>query len=94
MPERAPAIAPTFEGGLDGVAAISASDAWAVGSDGKKSLILRWHGAVWRKVPSPSPAPSGDSLDSVAATAASNAWAVGGAGVNALVFHWNAAPDC
>ena len=66
----------TVSGGLSGVAATSASNAWAVGSTGSpKALILRWNGTAWKQVPSP--APAGSRLSGVAATSASNAWAVG-----------------
>ena len=45
---------------LSGVAAMSATNAWAVGytgtSSGAKTLILRWNGTAWKQVPSPSPA--------------------------------------
>ena len=34
--------------GLLGVAAASASSAWAVGYAGSKTLILRWNGTVWK----------------------------------------------
>src|ERR1035441_6029985 len=71
-------------GYLGGVAATSASSAWAVGAradaDGNsKPVILRWNGTAWKQVPSPDlgpPVPAG--LDGVAATSADSAWAVGG----------------
>src|SRR5262249_46482026 len=45
---------------LNGVRVVSASDAWAVGdyADGglsKKTLILHWNGAAWKRVASPNP---------------------------------------
>jgi hypothetical protein len=58
-------------GTLSGVAATSASNAWAVGG----ALILHWNGKTWKRVPSPS---SAAGLSGVAATSATNAWAVGG----------------
>lgn len=66
---------------LTGVAAVSATKAWAVGlyttpRSGQRTLILRWNGKSWRQVPSPNP--SGQSvLTSVAATTSIHAWAVG-----------------
>jgi hypothetical protein len=74
-------------GHLDGVAATSASNAWAVGegvtsSGGFLTLILRWNGTPWKKVPIPGP-PGG--LLGVAATSARNAWAVG----ITTILHWN-----
>ena len=41
-----------------------------------KTLILRWNGTTWKRVPSPSPG-SGGSLSGVAAASARTAWAVG-----------------
>lgn len=70
-------------GALFGAAAVSASDAWAVGQSGTsalRTLIERWNGTAWAQVPSPSPGPGNDGLNAVAATSAANAWAVGGAG--------------
>ncbi len=60
--------------------AISASDAWAVGSDlalsTTKTLIMHWDGRAWDQIASPAPG-SSSGLTSVAATSASNVWAVG-----------------
>jgi len=45
---------PGRPGGLTGAAAVSPTDAWAVGSYGTfKTLILHWDGTAWAKVPSP-----------------------------------------
>ena len=72
MPSPAPAG--SF---LYGVAATSASNAWAVGpARSGKPVILHWNGTTWKQVPSPSPGAFAG-LSSVAATSASNAWAVG-----------------
>ncbi len=68
---------------LDGVAATSASSAWAVGNyetaTGQSTLVLHWNGRQWARVASPNPGgPAHDNvLDAVAATSASSAWAVG-----------------
>ena len=81
------------------MAAISASNAWAVGNTlvggVDQTLILHWDGSTWAPVPSPSP--GGTSMDSdlsaVAATSAGNAWAVGSyrvtGGTLALALHWD-----
>ena len=70
----------TAEVTLDGVAATSASNAWAVGDyatvSGDKSLILHWNGRAWKQVPSPNPGTVNE-LTSVAAVSTSNIWAVG-----------------
>src|SRR5437762_10908806 len=53
-------VVPTPGGGaygssLSGVAVVSASDVWAVGSTGDYSpLILRWNGSAWSTVSAPS----------------------------------------
>jgi len=75
------------------------SNAWAVGtySHGAvgRTLIVRWDGASWKIVPSPSPGGrSGESvLTSAAASGACSAWAVGYYGSAAvpaqtLALHW------
>ena len=94
---RVPRLAPTFEGGLGGVAATSASDAWAVGaysfgSNSSGVLILHWNGKAWRRVTAPSPLDS--ELLGVTVTSATNAWAVGDYTNNTineytLIEHWN-----
>jgi hypothetical protein len=74
------------------VAATSASNAWAVGTDGTgKTLIEHWNGTGWKREPSPNPGPDGsyDTLAAVAATSARNAWAVGSADAKTLILHWN-----
>ena len=66
---------------LSAVAAVSASDVWAVGhadsNSGSASLTLHWDGSVWRHVPSPSPGSAGNNLSGVAAVSANDIWAVG-----------------
>jgi hypothetical protein len=90
--------APDKIGALNGVAATSASNAWAVGCAGHcfgpkattHTMIVHWNGTRWRHVASPSPA--GDSLlTAVAATTARNAWAVGYTRTSekTLILHWN-----
>jgi hypothetical protein len=66
-----PAASFAVRGSLAGVAATSASNAWAVGcancfTSTSKTLIVRWNGKVWRRVPSPSPG-AGAGLSAVAA---------------------------
>jgi hypothetical protein len=74
---------------LDGVAATSSGNAWAVGSStaggvavgAARVLVERWNGRAWRQAPvTVTVAGAGahtDGLSGVAATAARNAWAVG-----------------
>jgi hypothetical protein len=85
---------------LYGVAALSASSAWAVGSyDDATSislpLILRWNGTSWQKFLVPTLAGATEiTLRGVTAIANNNAWAVGtyrdsnGDG-KTLTLHWN-----
>jgi hypothetical protein len=72
-------------GGLEAVAATSATNAWAVGTGGtgSKALIVHWNGSSWSSVPTG--APAGTALRAVAASSASNAWALGGS----VILHWN-----
>jgi hypothetical protein len=85
---------------LEGVTAISANDAWAVGftqtGSDWVSLIMHWDGHTWTIVPSP----SGDaSLSAVSAASANDIWAVGtinasptGCGpqhCTTVAMHWN-----
>jgi len=81
---------------LDGVAATSASNVWAVGAyagGGRlKTLVEHWNGRVWKIVPSPS-AGSFSALASVTTASARNAWAVGDSISQSkrktLILHWN-----
>src|SRR5947207_423331 len=79
---------------LDGVALVSACDAWAVGfgsgGGSNQTLILHWDGTSWQQVTSPNPAHD-NALTAVAATSASDAWAVGFTGLLAqtLILHWD-----
>jgi len=79
------------------VAAVSSSDAWAVGSfggDTDRTLILHWNGHQWAQIHSPSPGDGADDqLFAVAATSATDAWAVGrltgGRGSQTLILRWS-----
>lgn len=73
---------PTGAGVLDGVAAVSADDVWAVGdSSGQGPVIRHWNGATWGVVAPAKPPgdahPGADRLYDVAATPTGQAWAVG-----------------
>jgi hypothetical protein len=89
---------------LDGVSAVSASDAWAVGNYSSNkgntqiTLILRWNGKAWTRVPSPSPNPNSSGINNLAGVSAvspGHAFAAGSSndaftGVNlALIVGWN-----
>lgn len=68
---------------LTGVAAISARNAWAVGSFSNgiagQTLVEHWNGSEWKVVRSPNPGGRhrSDRLTAVAASSRSNVWAVG-----------------
>jgi hypothetical protein len=98
-----PGTGQPLAGTLDGVAAVSATDAWAVGyvqlpsksSWNDRPLIVHWDGSSWRQVQAPTiPNPEGfGELQSVAATSPDDVWAVGDtmsrAGYQPLIMHWN-----
>ena len=51
---RVPGPDPRGHGALDGVAAVSARDIWAVGmTEAGQSVIIHWTGAAWRRVRAP-----------------------------------------
>ena len=90
----------TVADNLSAVAAVSASDAWAVGvwHDGigaEQTLIEHWNGSQWRIVGSPDPAGglADNELNAVAVTSGSSAWAVGefwnGANWQPQIQQWN-----
>jgi hypothetical protein len=88
---------------LNGVAAISASDIWAVGHAGDpgsiplQTLTQHWDGTSWSIIPSPSPGTyNGNVLTAVAAVSTNDVWAVGwyqsgptGQEGGALTMHWD-----
>jgi hypothetical protein len=60
---------------LFGVKAIAPNDAWAVGTDGARQVILHWDGSSWSLVPTPSPG-AGRLID-VEASGPADLWAAG-----------------
>ena len=93
---------------LFGVSVVSSTLAWAVGFDQSnfgaavRTMILKWDGTAWTRMPSPNIGGSqhpNNELFAVAGTSATNAWAVGaafGPFVNGqvasgqtLISHWN-----
>jgi hypothetical protein len=97
-----PATSTAFSVGgiLSGVAAISADNAWAVGStNARRTLIAHWNGRSWKQLTGLRPARA--QLYAVAATSARDAWAVGFSDAGrrvttgfagdrgALILHWN-----
>jgi hypothetical protein len=86
---------------LSSVAAVSASDIWAVGQYGPASsasvqpLIEHWDGTSWQTVPSPSQQQGDGLLNAVAAVSTSDVWAVGqsrtrhDSSYRTLIEHWD-----
>src|SRR5947209_554223 len=85
---------------LSSVAAVSASNIWAVGayftSNGvPQTLIEQWNGTSWSIVASPNQGTRSNVLNGVAAGSASNIWTVGdyinsSTGTDqTLIEHWN-----
>jgi len=89
---------------LNGVAAVSASDVWAVGyaypsaSTGvSQTLTEHWNGTSWNVVSSPNVGTLSNSLNAVAVVSASDVWAVGYShtssggteSLQTLIEHWN-----
>jgi hypothetical protein len=73
---------------LNAVSFAPGGTAWAAGSTGPATLILRWNGAAWTRVASPSPG-SSDTLDGLGFSSARDGWAVGSSGSDTLIVHWN-----
>src|SRR5258706_554264 len=93
---------PASENILTGVAAVSASEIWAVGKydDGAafQTLIGRWNGTSWANVASPDPgAPANNNvLNAATDTSTSNVWPVGyyfkqGGAYRTLTVRWDGA---
>ena len=89
---------PALPGGgqFSGVAALSASDAWAVGNVGWQTLAEHWNGAKWSRWASPDPLPGvgTSALSAITMITADNAWAVGNVGLpdgssRTLTAFWN-----
>ena len=81
---------------LRGVAAISATDVWAVGYRGGtksdtpiETLILHWDGSNWNQVPSPNIPGGANQLFGITAITANEIWAVGTAAGAPLTMRWN-----
>ncbi len=74
-------------GHLYQVRALSASNIWAVGSDGSP-LVEHWNGVSWALIPGPSPSGSGSSaLEALTTISAGDIWAVGFNGNSSLTEH-------
>src|SRR5262249_38080731 len=80
---------------LNGIAAGSSTDIWAVGSSAGTTLTDHWNGTAWSIVSSPSVASATNRLNAVTVISPTDAWAVGvsgtddGSSVKTLTLHWN-----
>jgi len=84
---------------LFGIAAVNASDIWAVGefrnsrAKGNETLIEHWDGQSWIVVPTPNPGNVNDVLAGISVVDAQDIWAVGyymnGSSSNTLIERWN-----
>jgi hypothetical protein len=76
-----PTPSPGLFGTLDGIAAISANDIWAVGerntSSGPATLTEHWDGTSWTIISSPNPGTASNSLFGVTALSDGTVVAVG-----------------
>lgn len=89
----------TSANALLAAAAISSTNAWAVGTmtntgGSQQTLIEQWNGTAWNTVPSPNVGPGNNVLSGIAPVSAGNIWAVGsylnGSGIaQTLIEHWN-----
>jgi len=85
---------------LNGIATISADNAWAAGTrfidgPGDQMLIKHWDGVRWTSVISPNASIYFNALHAVAATGANDVWAAGeydyGSLTQTLIEHWDGA---
>ena len=84
---------------LNGIAAISADNAWIVGSYADATLVEHWNGSHWSIVPTPDISSGSSGLYSISALSANDIWAVGATapgshfnnsvGIHTLVEHWD-----
>lgn len=79
---------------LDGVAALTKNDIWAVGYTDNQTLTEHWNGSAWSAITSVNPTGQ-DALVAVAAISSTNVWAVGFSGsdvsnnARTLTEQWN-----
>lgn len=72
---------------LQGIAAVSTNNVWAVGSADNQALIMNWDGNTWRVVNLPTLANS--SLNAITVVAPNDIWAVGYSGTGPLTLRYN-----
>jgi hypothetical protein len=91
---------PNRQNSLTGVAALSPTNVWAVGTyqvaGGTRTLTEHWNGTSWSVVATPNPGSSYNTLQGISAVSAADIWAVGaasgsGASYQVLTVHWDGA---
>ena len=98
VPSQDPAGGASPTDTLAGVAALSRTNAWAVGFYEKtttdfRTLIEHWNGSKWSVVASPNAGSGANTLAAIAAVNSADIWAVGfrqgASGRRTLTEHWN-----
>ena len=97
-----PSPSPGNSAEITGVAALSKTNAWAVGTYERlvrsigqsRTLVLHWNGKSWKRVASPNPGTGFAELSGVAAVSPRDVWAVGTYyskhhSQRTLTVHWN-----
>ncbi len=93
-PKAATSAPPNIKGELTGIAAVSATDIWAVGYTSAKTpatVILHWNGKSWARLGGQASL-AGATLSAVAASSPTSAWAVGSTSSSkptTVVLHWD-----
>jgi hypothetical protein len=86
---RVPLPAVRWQGSLTGVAAVSRTDAWAIGTDvSGNPHILRGSGGIWSDVPFPASATAGVTLTAIAAATGVNPWVAENGPNGPVLLHW------
>jgi hypothetical protein len=88
-----------FEYGVSGVAAVSSTDVWLVGSagvtgGGDRPFAVHWDGTGWSEAPVPDTGKTYSHLFGIDAVSSDDVWAVGSwatgqGGAGTLTAHWN-----
>ena len=88
-PIRVPLPAVQWQGSLTGVAAVSRTDAWAIGTDvSGNPHILRGSGGIWSDVPFPGNATAGVTLTAIAAVTGVSPWVAENGPNGPVLLHW------
>lgn len=84
-----PLPAARWQGSLTGVAAVSRTDAWAIGTDvSGNPHILHGSGGIWSDVPFPGSATAGVTLTAIAAATGVNPWVAENGPNGPVLLHW------